>query len=215
MTAYNSRPVPDDTLIDDLNPSRFLRAEDLTERWNVKSLTVTISRLAHEDTWPSMQDLDPQTRKPKVKVATVLYFKSKSGGEFPRGMLVNNNENFNALKAATGARTVGEMIGKRITIIVGEFHKKPVLRISPEPPATPVGAASPAAAVRTSGENGSSSKLTDLKEKVEAGDVILAYSEICKLAGLDQPTATAILRECLGDFETAFNKVAEQYKDVL
>ena len=45
--------------------------------------------------------------------------------------------------------------------------------------------------------------------------MIFAYSEICKMAGLDQPSATAILRECAGDFETAFNKIAEQYKEIL
>lgn len=210
MSDFNSnaRPVSPDTLIDDLNPSRFLKPTDLTERWKVQSLTVTIARVAEEDTWPSMQDIDPNTRKPKVKRAYVLYFNGKSGGEFPRGMLINANENITALKAATGARTVGEMIGKRITIIVGEFRKKPVLRISPEPPAAPA-----PAEPKTSGQ-ATKPTLASLQELVKT-DVIVAYSEITKMAGLDAPTAQAILRECQSDFETAFGKVVAQYREVL
>ena len=46
-------------------------------------------------------------------------------------------------------------------------------------------------------------------------DVITAYSNLCNSAGLDQETRAAILRECGGDFDTAFNKVAEQYKEIL
>jgi hypothetical protein len=214
MSDFNSnaKPVPPDTLIDDLNPSRFLKPTDLTERWHVQSLTVTISRLSYEDTWPSMQDIDPRTRKPKVKVAPVLYFNSKNGGEFPRGMLLGAGENITALKAATGARTVGEMVGKRITIIVGEFRHKPVLRISPE---TPPAASTPAAVRSNGNEQASKPSLADLREQLKTGDVIVAYSGITKMAGIDQPTAQAILRECLGDFETAFDKIAEQYAKVL
>jgi hypothetical protein len=214
MSDFNSnaKPVSPDTLIDDLNPSRFLKPSDLTERWHVQSLAVTILRIAEEDTWPSMNDIDPNTRKPKVRRAFVLYFKNRDGGEFPRGMLISAGENVTALKAATGAKTVGEMIGKRITIIVGEFRHKPVLRISPETPAAPA-----APAVSTPKNNGNAQPkhtLASLQELIKT-DVIVAYSEITKMAGLDQPTAQAILRECLGDFETAFNKITEQYKEIL
>lgn len=209
----NVRPVPADTLIDDLNPSRFLRPTDLTERWKVQSLTVTISRVTEEDTWPRMNDIDPATKKPKVKRAYVLYFNSRGGGEFPRGMLISANENVTALKAATGAKTVGEMIGKRITIIVGEFRKQPVLRISPETPA----AAAPTSVTPKPNGNGQTehkTTVTQLREKLQV-DSIVAYSEIYKMAGIDQPTAQAILRECGGSFEDAFNKIAENYKEVL
>ena len=214
MSDFNSnaRPVPGDTLIDDLNPSRFLKPADLTERWHVQSLTVTILRIAEEDTWPSMNDIDPITRKPKVKRAYVLYFKNRDGGEFPRGMLISASENVTALKAATGAKTVGEMIGKRITIIVGEFRHKPVLRISPETPAAP--AAHTASAPKNNGNSQPKHTLASLQELIKT-DVIVAYSEICKMASLDQATGAAILRECLGDFETAFKKITEQYKEVL
>src|ERR687892_1586297 len=119
-----SKPIPPDTLIFDLNPSRFLRPEDLIERWKVERMAITICRLAWEETTPSAQDIDPQTRKPKVVDSPVLYFKTKSGKEFPRGVLVSAKENLNALKAATGAKTAGELIGKRITIFVSEHKKK-------------------------------------------------------------------------------------------
>lgn len=46
-------------------------------------------------------------------------------------------------------------------------------------------------------------------------DAIAAYSEITKRAGIDQPTVQAILRECGGSFEDAFNKIADGYKEIL
>jgi hypothetical protein len=187
----DSKPIPPDALIYDLHPSRFLKPYDLTERWKVTNITVTISRLAYVETIPVMSDIDPQTKKPKVATQPVMYFKTKTGKEFERGMLIGAAENVAALKAATGASTVGDLIGKRVTIIVGEHRKKPVLRISPEPPAAP--ASKP-----------------DGKE-----DVITAFSELCKKAGIDQETRTAILRECGGDFDEAYKKVSEQYKEIL
>lgn len=54
--------------------------------------------------------------------------------------------------------------------------------------------------------------------KADAGtpeDVIAAFSDLCKRAGLDQETRTAILRECGGDFEVAYKKVAKQYEAIL
>lgn len=141
---YKSQPIPAGTLIDDLHPSRFLKPYDLTERWKVYSLTVTISRLAYEETVPNPRDLDPSTAdaknpkgKPRVVLSPVMYFQTRDGNEFPRGMLVSAKENVTALKAATGARTTGDLPGKRVTLIVGEHKRMPVLRISPEkPPAT-------------------------------------------------------------------------------
>jgi len=105
---------------------------------------VTISRLVSEETVPNPKDLDPDTRdernprgKPRVVVAPVLYFKTKAGAEFPRGMLLGARINITNLRLATGARTVGELIDKRITIQAGEHKGKPALRIAPEPPAAP------------------------------------------------------------------------------
>jgi hypothetical protein len=182
-----TKPIPNDTLIDDLHPARFLKPFDLTERWKTESITVVISRLAYEETIPNPSDIDDVTRKEQP----VLYFKTKTGAEFPRGMLISANENLSAIKAATGAKVAGELIGKRITIKIGEHRKKPVLRISPDTPPTPA------------------------PKPSEEKDVITAFSDLCKKAGIDQETRTAILRECGGDFETAIEKVKKQYEAIL
>ena len=44
--------IPANVLLDDLHPSRFLKVTDLTERWNLAQITVTISRLTYEETVP-------------------------------------------------------------------------------------------------------------------------------------------------------------------
>jgi hypothetical protein len=126
--------IPGNVLLDDLRPARFLKVTDLTERWKLAELTVTISRLAYEETIPVPSDIDPETRKPRVTLVPVLYFLTKHGTEFPRGLLLSAKENTRNLKAATSAHTVGELIGKRITIVIGEHKRKAVLRISPTAP---------------------------------------------------------------------------------
>lgn len=133
--------IPNQTRIDDLHPSRFIKVSDLLDRWNVQSLTVTISRMESEETIPNPKDLDPATAdqknpngKPRVVLQPVLYFKTKTGDEYPRGYLLSAQVDVQSLKSATKAATVGELIGKRIVIIVGEHRKKAVLRISPMPP---------------------------------------------------------------------------------
>jgi len=125
--------IQPDTLLDDLHPSRFLKVADLLERWKVQSVTVTISRMTSEDTIPQAGDIDPTTHKPKVVVQPVLYFRTKSGQEFPRGYLLSAAVDVQSLKAATGAQTVGDLTGKRVTITVGEHKRKAVLRIDPKP----------------------------------------------------------------------------------
>jgi hypothetical protein len=125
------------TLLDDLHPARFLKVADLLERWQVQSVTVTISRLEIEETIPKPSDVDPQTRKPRVVMQPVLYFKTKAGPEFSRGYLLSAAVDVQSLKAATGARTAGELIDRRITITVGEHKRKAVLRIDPKPAPTP------------------------------------------------------------------------------
>lgn len=131
MTA---QPIQPSTLLDDLHPARFLKVTDLTDRWKVAQLTVTISRMTYEETIPNPADIDPTTRKPRVVMQPVLYFMSKNGGEFPRGYLLSAQVDIQSLKSATGAQTVGEVIGKRIVIITGEHKRKAVLRISAMPP---------------------------------------------------------------------------------
>jgi len=203
MTDYKSKPVPPDTLISDLNPSRFLRPEDLIERWKLDSVAITISRVSWEETTPSTKDIDPQTRQPKVVMSPVMHFKTKSGNEFPRGMLISAKENLNALKESTGVKTVGELVGKRVTIFVSEHKKRPVLRIDPKP------------VVPEPPKNGQSAAKPEAPKVQADEDVITAFTNICESADLDQETRNAILRECGGDFDVAFNKVVEQYKEIL
>lgn len=122
------------TLLDDLHPARFLKVSDLLERWKVQSLPVTISRLAQEETIPNPRDIDPATNKPRVVTQPVLYFLQKDGAEFPRGYLLSAGVDVESLKSATKAQTVGELIGKRILITVGQHKGKAVLRIAPTAP---------------------------------------------------------------------------------
>jgi hypothetical protein len=118
------QPIPASTLLDDLHPARFLKPSDLLDRWHVQQVTVTISRL-------TMEEVEPQPGKKETK--PVLYFKTKTGTEFPRGYLLGAKIDVESLKSATGAATTGELIGKRITITVGEHKRQAVLRISPQP----------------------------------------------------------------------------------
>ncbi len=130
----SSQPIPNNTYIGDLIPSRFLKVEDLTERWHVEQIPVTICRVAKVETIPNAKEIDPETKKPIVVMQTVLYFKNRAGNEFHRGYLLTAKEDLESLKAATGAQTSGDLLNKRILIFIGEFRKKPVLRISPVPP---------------------------------------------------------------------------------
>ena len=130
----NAQPIQPNTLLDDLHPSRFLKVADLLERWKVQRLAVTISRLSQEETIPNPQDVDPDTRKPRVVMQPILYFKTKTGTEFPRGYLLSAKADIESLKTATGAKTAGELIGKRVIIFVSEHRKKAVLRIAPTQP---------------------------------------------------------------------------------
>ena len=125
--------IPQDTLLDDLHPKRFLQVADLLERWKRQNLTVTIARMTHEETTPNIKDIDDATRKPRVVVQPVLYFAQKDGTEFPRGYLLSARVDVESLKSATGAATVGALVGKRIKITVGEHKRQAVLRIDPAP----------------------------------------------------------------------------------
>lgn len=133
-TLNNARPVDPNTQLDDFHPSRFLKVTDLLDRWKVQSLTVTINRVMEEATTPNPKDIDPATSKPRVIWQKVLYFKTKAGTEFPRGYLVSAKVDIESLKTATKATTAGELIGKRIVIMVGEHRSQAVLRISQMPP---------------------------------------------------------------------------------
>jgi len=134
MTAQTYDPK---TPLMDLHPSRFLKVEDLKVRWHVQQLTVTISRITNEETIPNPKDIDPATNKPRVIMQPVIYFQTKTGAPFPRGYLLSAQVDVASLMEATKAETVGEVLGKRIIIYIGEHRKQDVLRISPTAPEYP------------------------------------------------------------------------------
>jgi len=125
--------IPDSTLLDDLHPARFLKVDDLINRWKIQNITVTISRMTKEETTPNPSDIDQTTRKPRVVMQPVLYFRTKTNGEFPRGYLLSAKVDVESLKTSTAAQTVGQLAGKQIKIIVSEHRHRAVLRIDPQP----------------------------------------------------------------------------------
>ena len=131
MTA---QPYDPKTPLMDLHPSRFLKVEDLQTRWKVQQLTVTISHITQEETVPNPSDVDPATRKPRIILQPVLYFQTKTGAPFPRGYLLSAQVDVASLMSATNGETIGDVIGKKIIIYIGEHRKKEVLRISPTAP---------------------------------------------------------------------------------
>jgi hypothetical protein len=141
----NSQPIAPNTLLDDLHPSRFLKVTDLTERWKVAQMTVTISRITKESTIPNPKDLDPTTAdkqhpngKPRVVWQPAFYFKREGKSqEWPSAYLLSAQVDIQSIKTAAKATTTGELIGKQITIMIGEHRKQAVLRISPMPPMDP------------------------------------------------------------------------------
>jgi len=130
----SSQTYDPSTRLDDLHPSRFLKVTDLTERWKVAQLPVTIAHITKEETVPNPKDIDPDTKKPRVIWQPVLYFQTKTGAPFPRGYLLSAQVDVQSLKSATGAETIAEAIGKKIIITVGEHRKQSVLRIAPVAP---------------------------------------------------------------------------------
>src|SRR3990172_3741792 len=139
-----SKPVDPNTPLIDFHLSRFLKITDLTKRWKVNSITVTISRVTDEATVPNPKDLDPQTAdaknphgKPRIAIQKAFYFLDKHGNEWQSAYLLSAKIDTESLESATKATTAGELIGKRVVIQVGEHRKQAVLRISPIPPMNP------------------------------------------------------------------------------
>ena len=124
MTATQPHPLPANTLLDDLHPARFLKPADLLDRWKVRSIVVEVVKVQVEETEPKPGQKESQP---------VLYFKTKTGETFPRGFLLAAKVNVESIKASTGATTIGDLIGKKIKIIVGEHKGRAVLRIDPQP----------------------------------------------------------------------------------
>jgi hypothetical protein len=133
MNIPRTKPISPNTLIDDLHPFRFLKVIDFKERWNIVELIVTVANVQQEETIPKPADIDPVTNKPRIVWQPVLYFNTKGGEVFPRGYLLASRVDVDSLKKSTGVRTMGELVGKKILIKLGEHKKNIVLRISPEP----------------------------------------------------------------------------------
>lgn len=135
-----SKPTDPNTPLADFHLSRFLKAQDLTKRWHIQAITVTISRVTDEATVPNPKDLDPSTAdaknpkgKPRIVIQKAFYFLDKHGNEWPSAYLLSAKVDVESLENATGAQTAGELIGKRVTIRVGQHRGADVLRIDPKP----------------------------------------------------------------------------------
>jgi len=125
--------IAPETLLDDLHPSRFLKVADLLDRWHVQQVIVTISRMTSERQSQPVRHRPGDQEAPRSDAAcSVLPDQDQS--RIPRGYLLSAGVDVESLKAATNARTAGELIGKKIIIKVGEHKRKAVLRISPVAP---------------------------------------------------------------------------------
>lgn len=122
-----SRPIKDNRTINSLFPTRFIKAAQLLA-WMVTEVVVTISRIQEEEVSPKPNQTE---WKP------VIYFKTKTNGEYARGYLLSAKVDAESLTAATGAQTVEELVGKKIRIKLAEFRGKSVLRIDPKPVSDP------------------------------------------------------------------------------
>lgn len=137
----NSTPMPENTLLDDFKPSRFLKVGDLLERWKTNQIVVQISRVTKESTIPNPKDLDPATAdaknpkgKPRVEIQPAFYFLQRDGSEWQSAYLLSAQIDIESIKIATRARKAGELIGKRVTIKVSQYRGNAVLRIDPQTP---------------------------------------------------------------------------------
>jgi len=119
-----SRPLSSSSTLDSLFPNRFLKPADLIN-WKVTTVTVTVAEIHEEEVIPKPGE--PAEWKP------VLYFRTKAGSLHPQGYLLSAKVDKDALKTATGAGTIGELVGKKIMIQLEDFHHKTVLRINPTP----------------------------------------------------------------------------------
>ena len=122
---HPSRPIQPNKSLDDLFPSRFLKPEQLIA-WKITEITVTVAQVQEElvEPKPGQKEWKP-----------VIYFRTKSGKTHPQGYLISAKIDKDSLKTATGAQTIGELVGKRITIKLDSYRNQTVLRIDPSPPA--------------------------------------------------------------------------------
>lgn len=115
------QPINPSTPITELLPERFLKVSMLIN-WKTQRITATISEITLEEVY------EPGSGQTTMK--PVIYLTGKDGRTFSSGYLLTNQADRAALMNATGASTVGEAIGKPITIMIDSYRGRKVLRIA-------------------------------------------------------------------------------------
>jgi hypothetical protein len=113
--------------------------------------------------------------------------------------------------AITGTPEIEQWIGTEIMIEAGKQSGKDTIIITRAPATQTPPRQGP---VNQPAKIQGQTRLEELKAKAQI-DIITAYSEVWKAAGLDNQTAQAILKEYTGDFAAAFDKIAEDYAVVI
>jgi len=121
-TSYTpqTRPAPVSKALGDYFPGRFIKADDLI-RWKVNDVTVTVSNAQEEEVRPH------RNRPPDWRL--VLYFKTKTGEQFPRGYLVSAKADIQTLKDA-GFQAVGDLLNHQLIISLADHNGQATLRLS-------------------------------------------------------------------------------------
>jgi signal transduction histidine kinase len=102
----NERSISPDKSLDELLPSRFLSVEQLIS-WRETEIIGTISRITEEEI--KLEGRDPLWRP-------VIYLSMRDGLEHPQGYLLADQADREALKTATDAKVIGDLVGKKIKI---------------------------------------------------------------------------------------------------
>jgi hypothetical protein len=118
-----------------------------------------------------------------------------------------NKTRAEAMIDITGTPDFEKWAGVEIVIKPGKQSGKDTVIIEAAPAAGPAPRNQPAKIEHAT-------RLAELQAKSET-DVITAYSELWKAAGLDNETAQAILKEYTGDFKAAFDKIAKDYAYII
>lgn len=106
-TQPNTRPIDPKRSLTDLFPTRFLKAQQLVT-WGVNQIYVIIDSIQEEEVLPHPGE--PAEWKP------VMYFLDKNGKLHPQGYLLSAHTDVDALRSATGAETIADLVGKRVSI---------------------------------------------------------------------------------------------------
>ena len=117
----NERSISPDKSLDELLPSRFLSVEQLIS-WRETEIIGTISRITEEEI--KLEGRDPLWRP-------VIYLSMRDGLEHPQGYLLADQADREALKTATDAKVIGDLVGKKIKIKIAISDRISKLEIDP------------------------------------------------------------------------------------